>query len=122
MIEPEQAVAIISLLPGRDVTPRINKAAVAHLDKKARKERSTNLDFHKMKIRNGEILTFDDDNKDVKATVIENKKVCFNNQKMSLTKATKIELGWGPKSNPRPRRYWKYNGKLLVDIPQDTTG
>jgi hypothetical protein len=120
-IEPEQAIAILRLLNTEDATqevleqkneidPESAQAAVAL------KERRPNLNFTEMGIPEGSVLQSVED--DYTATVITPRRVNFRGEVMSLTAATRIILGLDYSVAPVP--YWKFNGRSLRDIYNET--
>lgn len=123
-IEPEQAIAILTLLKKDDITPELNKEINEITSKtdrdageKLERQRSPVLNFTEMKIPIGSQLTFLKDNS-IKVEVVGEKKIKYRNNIMSLTPATREILGLD--YNVQPTRFWSYNGKNLNDIYMET--
>jgi hypothetical protein len=123
-IEPEQAVAILRLLHVHDETETI-AAEPTQIDAESlaaarkEKERRPNLNFSEMGIPQGAVLTFTKDEA-VKVTVIDDRRVCFGDDETSLTAATKVALGIDRPVAPGP--YWRYEGRALRQIYNETYG
>lgn len=122
-IEPDQVIPILQELSTKEITSQI--AAVLNKDvSKVEKEavkvyqnRRPVLNFDEMGIANGEELVFVKDN-EIKAVVIEPKKIYYNNKEYSLSGLTK-ELFNIP-YYLSPCKYWTHNGKNLDDIYEET--
>lgn len=121
-IEPDQAIAILRLLNVDDVTEEVkaDSEGIDEQDKQAaeqlRKRRST-MDFDTMDIPVNAIL-HSTKSRDI-AIVVDSKKVKFReHSSISLTAATREVLE--KDYDVRPALYWRYNGRLLKDIYEDT--
>lgn len=117
-IDPEKAKALLSMVPGKDVTPNKdvvdNKIDQEALDKSRNKNR---FHFASVGIEPGEILEFKKD-KSIIAKVLENDKIEFRGQVMSLSPAALIvihEMGyeWTKIAGPQ---FWCYKGKTLYEL------
>ena len=102
---------------GEYVTPPPNSPD-AHGAKMTRTRRPL-LRFSELKIRPGATLVADHPRSDEKCTVVRDGYVKFRGREMTFTNATKRLLG-NPTWQPRPARHWRYKGRLLVDIYNET--
>ena len=120
-IEPEQAIALLQLMITEDVTPELqeeasgvdieSKAAVKRL-----KARRPSLNYFEMGLQEGSILEFIEGS--YTCEVISGRRVKFEDEDISLTALTQRLL---ETNRPlRPTRYWKYQGKNLSDIFNET--
>ena len=75
--------------------------------------------FSELGIRPGATLVADHPRSDEKCTVVRDGYVKFRGREMTFTNATKRLLG-NPTWRPRPARHWRYKGRLLVDIYNET--
>ena len=123
-IELYQVEAIMRTWAYEDVTPQVNKETenLPPEDRAAATEykrtRRPNLNFAEMGIPMESKLTSTVTEEE--ATVISPKKVSFREEEMSLTEATE-KVGTGrARRNPTP--HWKFNGRLLQDIYNETYG
>ncbi len=121
-IEPEQAIALLQLMAGEDVTPDLQREADA-VDTEARdasnrlKARRPSLNFIEMSIPEGSVLQFYKPPHE-SVVVVSGRKVEFRGETTSLTAATRELLGT---DNPvNPTRYWVYQGRNLRDIYIET--
>ncbi len=121
-IEPEQVVAILQLLNVDDVTEEVkaDPEGIGEQDKQAAeqlRQRGPTMDFETMNIPVNATLysTISDDT----AVVVGSRKVKFRaHSSISLTAATREVLE--KDYNVRPALYWRYDGRLLKDIYEDT--
>jgi len=122
-IAPEQAIAILKLLGTKDMTPNVEKQlnkGITEAEKssasKASKKRPS-INFIDMNIPIGSTLIYVDD-ESITVEVSGAKKIVFNDNEMSLTKATQTikNLDYAV----QPTRHWMYDGKNLRDIWEDT--
>ena len=121
-IEPEQALAILKLVGGQDVTPLVNddlntNVSDAERESAKKAKRLPNINFEEMGIPIGAELVFTGDD-DATVTVVSDRKVEFNGEIVFLSKATRELLGLD--YNVQPTRYWTYHGKNLRDIYVET--
>lgn len=121
-IEPYQVEAIIRTWSHEDVTPQVNKETENLLpeDRAAvteyKSKRRPNLNFEEMGIPLGSKLISTITGEE--ATVITPRKVLFREEEMSLTEATeKVRTG---KARSAPTPHWKFNGRLLQEIYDET--
>lgn len=126
-IETEQAIAILRLLGGEDVTPSVNaenEATMDKVDKESRerlsRSRRPNFNFEEMGIPIGSLIQCQ--RTEEFAKVIGPKKVEFRGDECSLTQATRTahELDDGYAIAPNP--HWAFEGRLLSDIYDETYG
>ena len=123
-LESEQVEAILRVLPGKDVTPQIEKETES-LDVGDReslanmKRRRPNFNFTQMGIPIGAVLASVDTEEEATVTNDSNQ-VRFRDEEMSLTAASKKvwEVDYGVAPCPR----WKYGGRRLSDIYEETYG
>lgn len=122
-IDPAQAIAILKLLHKPGATTEVTVAPSAIIDKESlaaaaeMKRRRPNLNFEEMSIPIGAVLV--STKKDgANVTVTSAKKVKLGDEEMSLTAATQKILG--SDSPIRPSPHWRYNGKLLSAIYEET--
>jgi hypothetical protein len=120
-IEPDQAIALLRLMTLEDVTPYIREEAdKVDVDSKEASiklsSRRPNLNFVEMGIPIGSVLQFTENDSTV--TVSAERKVMLNNEEVSLTRATRILLGYDYNVQPSP--YWTFGGKLLREIYNET--
>lgn len=119
-IEEDQAVAILKVLGGTDVTPQINaelNANVTQAEKESGKKiKRPNMDFFEMGLSVGDQLVFK--NGEAMVEIFNNKKVLFNGTVVSLTAATREVLNIDHSVQPAP--YWFHGDKLMIDIYDET--
>ena len=121
-IESYQARAILDilvLLNGKDVTPQVN-AENEEIDIPSREAgkrlRRPKLNFSEMGIpTDSKIISIRTDDH---AIVKSDKKVLFQEEEMSLTRATKIVLDIEYDIQPSP--YWTFEGRTLKEIYNET--
>ncbi len=121
-IEPEQAIAILKLLGNKEVTPQVNESlnrdvTEAEKDSAKKAKKRPQMNYQEMGIEIGSILEYIEDSS-ITVEVISNKKILYNNEEMSLTRATKEILGLD--YAVQPARHWLYNGKSLRDLYDET--
>ena len=92
-IDPEQAVAALSIVAGEDVTPAINQAnnEISEIERSSSERlrtRRPNLNFREMGISPGDVLQ--PTSGEETATVVDDRKVRFRDREMSLTEATRL--------------------------------
>ncbi len=122
-IEATQAIAILKLLEIENVSQLVERevnvidtievdAARVYAQKRPR------MNFEEMGIPIGSELSFN--NNGEIAIVISDKMVRFRDEDTSLTNATRMALGDGYAYNVAPGPYWRFNGRKLRDIYNDT--
>lgn len=122
-IEAIQAITIIKLLEIENVSPLVEQEAniidEAEIDAgKAYAKKRPKMNFIEMGIPVGAELIFN--NNGEIATVVSEKTVKFRDEETSLTNATRLGLGEGYAYNVAPGPYWRYLGRKLRDIYNDT--
>ena len=127
-IDPEQAVAVLSIVSGDDVTPSVNEAnnAIPENERASSEKlrgRRPNLNFREMGIPEG--ATLEPTRGDETAIVVDDRRVQFRGEVMLLSRATRLreDLSY----DVGPARYWLYEGRNLREIynetyPQDQGG
>lgn len=117
-----QAIAILKLITNEDVTPIIS-GELEKVDevskvagKKYSKKRRPPLNFLEMGLELGHELTTADG--EHSCIIVEEKKVSYNGEIMSLTRCTRMikELDY----NMQPTPHWYFNGRSLTDIYDET--
>lgn len=122
-IDPEQAIAILKLLGKAEVTPKINaqlNVNVSEAEKSSSEQtlkKRPNLNFREMGIPENSVLVFTE-NENIVVKVISEKKVEYNGEIVSLTRATRLALGLD--YNVQPGRYWLLNGKSIHEYYNET--
>jgi|1048.fasta_scaffold15708_2 hypothetical protein len=122
-IEAIQAITIIKLLEIENVSPLVEQEAniidEAEIDAgKAYSQKRPKMNFIEMGIPIGSELVFN--NNGEIATVVNEKTVRFRDEETSLTNATRLALGEGYAYHVAPGPYWRFNGRKLRDIYNDT--
>lgn len=122
-IESGQAIAILKLLELENVSPLVEQEVnvVDPIEIEAGKafaQKRPRLNFVEMGIPVGSELIFN--NNGEIATVISERNVRFRNEETSLTNATRQALGEGYAYNVAPGPYWRFNGRKLRDIYNET--
>lgn len=120
-IEPEQAIALLELMVTEDVTPQLQAEADsvdigAEDGVKRLKARRPVQNYIEMGIPVGSVLQFSDD--ETTCTVISGRRVMFSGEDFSLTALTQKLLETDRPLQPSP--YWKFNGRRLSDIYDET--
>ena len=131
-IAEECVLAILNAWPsGKDVTSHTQEEIEAETDEPERqalkqaKTRRPNLDFKDLGIPTGARLVFigpSESNETLEAVVKDNKKVLFQGEEMSHTKATLRALGKPDGFQIRPAPFWSYNGSSLYDLYEKLYG
>lgn len=122
-IDADQAIAILRLLHVEDATQEVeqqpsllDQQSIAAADQF--KARRPNLNFEEMGIPLGAELH--SVHSDAVVVVVAPKKVCLGDEEMSLTAATREDLGLEYSVAPGP--HWTYEGRLIRDIYDETYG
>lgn len=122
-IDADQAIAILRLLHVEDATQEVeqqpsllDQQSIAAADQF--KARRPNLNFEEMGIPIGAELR--SVHSDTVAMVVAPKKVRIGDEEMSLTAATREDLGLEYSVAPGP--HWTYEGRLIRDIYDETYG
>lgn len=127
--EPERVIAILEVFNkefnGEDITEEVTKETNALLTVEEQesqerfRKRRPNLNFKQMGIKPGTVLSYVND-PTIQVTVVDEKKVKYQNEIVSLTPITTKLLG--KEKNVQPTRYWSINGKNLKDIYEEIFG
>ncbi len=122
-IEANQAITIIKLLEIENVSPLVeqetNVIDEAELDAgRVFAQKRPKMNFIEMNILVGSELVFN--NNGEIATVVSEKTVRFRDEETSLTNATRLALGEGYAYHVAPGPYWRFNGRKLRDIYNET--
>ncbi len=119
-IDPEQALVILRLLQKEDVTNLVKQEDTLDAESIAAGEqlrkRRPNMNFQEMDIPIGATLQFTQGDEQV--SVVGPRKVKLGDEEMTLTAATR-QLSNTDYDRP-PAMYWRYQGKLLRDIYEET--
>lgn len=121
-IDPEQALAILKIVGGSDVTPMVNEdlntnVTEAERESAKKAKRLPNINFEEMGIPLGSVLVFVGD-EDAEVLVTSERKVMFKEEEVSLSRATRGLLGL--EYNVQPTKYWTFDGKNLKEIYAET--
>lgn len=114
-IDPEQVVAALQLAGEKDVTPRAEDYLEDAGDRdrlNQTQERRENFNFEMLNIPIGSRLYFTE-NKDIFCTVVENRKVEFEGQVMSVSGLTRLLLGHDGQIHGT--RYWTFDDERLTE-------
>jgi len=122
-IDTEQAIAVLKLLDGHEVTPQVNaqlNSTVSQVEKDSaqKMKKRPNLNFTEMGIPIGAKLVFKDEQTSVE--VVEDRKISLNGTLMSLTAATREIMKLDYSIQPSP--HWTYQGKSLRNYYEETYG
>ncbi len=118
-VEEEQVLAILDVWPGaQDVTPEVAEEVKGDIAGEealvSRKRRRPNLDFHKMGIPDGSVLTFAQSGETVE--VVSANRVRFQGEDISLTAATrKLGAAWGL------TKHWTHQGRSVSSYYREWT-
>ena len=121
-IEPDRVIGLIKLLEIENVTPEVAEDLNQNqddVDREAKKKfikKRPRMNFVEMGIPIGSILHSTDG--DQICEVVNERKIKFNGEEMSLTKASKMVTGKDYLTNPCP--WWIYQGKSLSQLYNET--
>lgn len=120
-IEDIQAIGLLKLLCQEDVTPVV----VSELDKvdgaskeagkRMSQKRRPRFNFQEMEIPVGSVLVSNQNEESCE--VVDERNVRFQDEVMSLTKATRLMLDYS--YNVAPGFYWMFEGRKLRDIYEE---
>jgi hypothetical protein len=120
-IEAERVISVLRLLKVEDITLEFEKqldSDIEDIDKQSadhfKKTKRPRMNFHELGIPNGSILISKDGSQ--QAIVIEEKKVRFADEIISLTEATRRLLGLAEGTPIQPSPYWTFNGETVKEI------
>ena len=121
-INPEQAIAVLSLMAIEDVTPSVQDEA-KKIDveatvsaEKFKKKRRPNQNFFEMGLKEGDVLKFG--RNDEFCTILNARQVSYGGESWFLSNLTNKFLDRTGPMHGAP--YWYYNGKNLQDIYNET--
>ena len=122
-IEATQAIAILRLLEIENVSQLVEQEAnvIDTIEVDAARvyaQKRPRMNFEEMGIPIGSELSFN--NNGEIAIVISDRMVRFRDEDTSLTNATRMALGDGYAYNVAPGTYWRFNGRKLREIYNDT--
>ena len=112
---------MLRIIGSEDVTPTVNDANnfISEVERSASeilRKRRPILKYSEMGIPHGSVLRATQGDEEI--TVLDDRRVHFRNQTMSLTQATReyLELPY----SVAPARYWLYQDRSLHDIYNET--
>ena len=121
-INPEQAIAVLSLMAIEDVTPsvqdeakKIDIEASASAEKFKKKRRPT-INYFEMGLKEGDILKFG--RNEESCTVLNGRQVFYKGEPWFLSNLTNKLLDRTGPMDGSP--YWYFNGKNLKDLYNET--
>ena len=121
-IDESQAIVILKLLDMEDVTPEINQEldkadeSSKQASKNYKRTRRPSFNFHEMGIDPSSILF--SVNGETSCEVIDEKKVRYNDEVISLSRATSLMLDVS--YNVAPGLYWNFEGRRQRTIYNET--
>lgn len=121
-IDESQAIVILKLLDMEDVTPEINQEldkadeSSKQASKNYKRTRRPSFNFQEMGIDPGSVLF--SVNGETSCEVIDEKKVRYNDEVISLSRATSLMLDVS--YNVAPGLYWNFEGRRLRTIYNET--
>ncbi len=121
-IDPEQAIAVLKVLSSKDVTPLVNtdlnrNVTDAERASTVKGNRRPPLNYEEMGIPVGSTLVYTED-ETITVEIASSKKVKYNDEVVSLTKATQeiLKLDYAV----QPTRHWLFQGKSLKEMYEET--
>ncbi len=121
-INPEQAIAVLSLMAIEDVTPSVQEEAktidieaTASAEKFKKKRRPT-INYFEMGLKEGDILKFG--RNEESCTVLNGRQVFYKGEPWFLSNLTNKLLDRTGPMDGSP--YWYFNGKNLKDLYNET--
>lgn len=121
-IDPEQAVALLELMDAEDVTPAVRREAdgvdvgAKAFAEKLKRTRGPTANFIEMGLPIGSRLEFNSG--DAFCTVLDGRRVEFEGESLFLSTLTRKLLGH--EGSIRGIAYWRFNGRELTDIYEET--
>ena len=121
-INPEQAIAVLSLMAIEDVTPSVQeKAKTIDIEatasaEKFKKKRRPTINYFEMGLKEGDILKFG--RNDESCTVLNGRQVSYKGGPWFLSNLTNKLLDRTGPMDGSP--YWYFNGKNLKDLYNET--
>lgn len=123
-IKPEQVIAIMKLFNVQDATDEVQQELDNDTDEndKAAVRKATSrrppLNFHEMGMKEGDVLVWHDD-ENRKAFIVSERKVSFNDEECYLSTLS-AQLVGAKHKHVAPCQYWKFNGRSLSEIYDET--
>ena len=118
-IDEQRAISALQIAKGKDVTPGKDIAKDAEslraLEKaEKRREKRERLKFSLIKLKPGDEISYLKDSK-IKAIIVDDRKIKFKGENMSLFKATMTLLKRDGKywKSVQGAQYWEYDGETL---------
>ena len=121
-INPEQAIAVLSLMAIEDVTPSVQeKAKTIDIEatasaEKFKKKRRPTINYFEMGLKEGDILKFG--RNEESCTVLNGRLVSYKGEPWFLSNLTNQLLDRTGPMDGSP--YWYFNGKNLKDLYNET--
>ena len=121
-INPEQAIAVLSLMAIEDVTPSVQeKAKTIDIEatasaEKFKKKRRPTINYFEMGLKEGDILKFG--RNEESCTVLNGRQVSYQGEPWFLSNLTNKLLDRTGPMDGSP--YWYFNGKNLKDLYNET--
>ena len=121
-INPEQAIAVLSLMAIEDVTPSVQeKAKTIDIEatasaEKFKKKRRPTINYFEMGLKEGDILKFG--RNEESCTVLNGRQVSYEGEPWFLSNLTNKLLDRTGPMDGSP--YWYFNGKNLKDLYKET--
>ena len=121
-INPEQAIAVLSLMAIEDVTPSVQeKAKTIDIEatasaEKFKKKRRPTINYFEMGLKEGDILKFG--RNEESCTVLNGRQVSYKGEPCFLSNLTNKLLDRTGPMDGSP--YWYFNGKNLKDLYNET--
>ena len=121
-INPEQAIAVLSLMAIEDVTPSVQeKAKTIDIEatasaEKFKKKRRPTINYFEMGLKEGDILKFG--RNEESCTVLNGRQVFYKGEPWFLSNLTNKLLDRTGPMDGSP--YWYFNGKNLKDLYNET--
>ena len=121
-INPEQAIAVLSLMAIEDVTPSVQeKAKTIDIEatasaEKFKKKRRPTINYFEMGLKEGNILKFG--RNEESCTVLNGRQVSYEGEPWFLSNLTNKLLDRTGPMDGSP--YWYFNGKNLKDLYNET--
>ena len=120
-INPEQAIAVLSLMAIEDVTPSVQeKAKTIDIEatasaEKFKKKRRPTINYFEMGLKEGDILKF---GRNEESCTVLNRQVSYKGEPWFLSNLTNKLLDRTGAMDGSP--YWYFNGKNLKDLYNET--
>ena len=119
-VKPEQVIAILRFCDEGDATDEVKDEIMSELTQEEKespviyKSRRPQLNFDRLGIQRGSVLTYTKD-PSIQVTVEEEKKVCYNGEIYSLTAVTRKIMELPENAAIQPTPYWKLGEENLLE-------